>query len=163
MQGSAEAPQSWWLEDESLSCPASSRSRGRQEGNQGRGTSHFLFFLLFLLSVPSFSPRISLNTLTLNVKSEKVYTRHGVPISVTGIAQVRLSEPFPQSLLPHHPLTRTLRHLLATAFSILACREVPLLVSSFPGTLKALAASSFLSLKWKKHFFEGSPFSLLLL
>uniref|UniRef100_A0A2I3H021 Flotillin n=1 Tax=Nomascus leucogenys TaxID=61853 RepID=A0A2I3H021_NOMLE len=31
--------------------------------------------------------RISLNTLTLNVKSEKVYTRHGVPISVTGIAQ----------------------------------------------------------------------------
>lgn len=32
--------------------------------------------------------RISLNTLTLNVKSDKVYTRHGVPISVTGIAQV---------------------------------------------------------------------------
>lgn len=34
--------------------------------------------------------RISLNTLTLNVKSDKVYTRHGVPISVTGIAQVSL-------------------------------------------------------------------------
>uniref|UniRef100_A0A8C9TXI4 Flotillin n=1 Tax=Scleropages formosus TaxID=113540 RepID=A0A8C9TXI4_SCLFO len=34
--------------------------------------------------------RISLNTLTLNVKSDKVYTRHGVPISVTGIAQVRI-------------------------------------------------------------------------
>lgn len=33
-------------------------------------------------------PRITLNTLTLNVKSDKVYTRHGVPISVTGIAQV---------------------------------------------------------------------------
>ncbi|CAB1320980.1 unnamed protein product [Coregonus sp. 'balchen'] len=32
-------------------------------------------------------PMISLNTLTLNVKSDKVYTRHGVPISVTGIAQ----------------------------------------------------------------------------
>ncbi|XP_061145306.1 flotillin-1b isoform X4 [Syngnathus typhle] len=31
--------------------------------------------------------RIMLNTLTLNVKSDKVYTRHGVPISVTGIAQ----------------------------------------------------------------------------
>uniref|UniRef100_A0A8C9W517 Flotillin n=1 Tax=Scleropages formosus TaxID=113540 RepID=A0A8C9W517_SCLFO len=31
--------------------------------------------------------RISLNTLTLNVKSDKVYTQHGVPISVTGIAQ----------------------------------------------------------------------------
>uniref|UniRef100_A0A3Q3KEI9 Flotillin n=1 Tax=Monopterus albus TaxID=43700 RepID=A0A3Q3KEI9_MONAL len=31
--------------------------------------------------------RITLNTMTLNVKSEKVYTRHGVPISVTGIAQ----------------------------------------------------------------------------
>uniref|UniRef100_A0A8D1VSP2 Flotillin n=1 Tax=Sus scrofa TaxID=9823 RepID=A0A8D1VSP2_PIG len=35
-------------------------------------------------------PLISLNTLTLNVKSEKVYTRHGVPISVTGIAQVKI-------------------------------------------------------------------------
>uniref|UniRef100_A0A3B4ANF9 Flotillin n=1 Tax=Periophthalmus magnuspinnatus TaxID=409849 RepID=A0A3B4ANF9_9GOBI len=32
--------------------------------------------------------RITLNTLTLNVKSDKVYTRHGVPISVTGIAQI---------------------------------------------------------------------------
>uniref|UniRef100_A0A3B3U3Z7 Flotillin n=1 Tax=Poecilia latipinna TaxID=48699 RepID=A0A3B3U3Z7_9TELE len=31
--------------------------------------------------------KITLNTLTLNVKSDKVYTRHGVPISVTGIAQ----------------------------------------------------------------------------
>uniref|UniRef100_A0A7N8WVQ2 Flotillin n=1 Tax=Mastacembelus armatus TaxID=205130 RepID=A0A7N8WVQ2_9TELE len=31
--------------------------------------------------------RISLNTLTLNVRSDKVYTRHGVPVSVTGIAQ----------------------------------------------------------------------------
>ncbi|XP_063791862.1 flotillin-1-like [Pseudophryne corroboree] len=34
--------------------------------------------------------RISLNMMTLNVKSEKVYTRHGVPISVTGIAQVKI-------------------------------------------------------------------------
>ncbi|XP_068591837.1 flotillin-1b [Cebidichthys violaceus] len=34
--------------------------------------------------------RIALNTLTLNVKSDKVYTRHGVPISVTGIAQVKI-------------------------------------------------------------------------
>ncbi|KAM8734266.1 flotillin-1b [Sparus aurata] len=34
--------------------------------------------------------RITLNTLTLNVKSDKVYTRHGVPISVTGIAQVKI-------------------------------------------------------------------------
>lgn len=40
------------------------------------------------LSPPCPLPRISLNTLTLNVRSEKVYTRHGVPISVTGIAQV---------------------------------------------------------------------------
>uniref|UniRef100_A0A8C6UTV0 Flotillin n=1 Tax=Neogobius melanostomus TaxID=47308 RepID=A0A8C6UTV0_9GOBI len=34
--------------------------------------------------------RITLNTMTLNVKSDKVYTRHGVPISVTGIAQVKI-------------------------------------------------------------------------
>ena len=55
-----------------------------------------------MLSTPSLSLRISLNTLTLNVKSGKVYTRHGVTLSVTGIAQVRLSEPFPQS--PSLPL-----------------------------------------------------------
>lgn len=35
--------------------------------------------------------RITLNTMTLNVKSDKVYTRHGVPISVTGIAQVDIN------------------------------------------------------------------------
>lgn len=40
------------------------------------------------MSYPACLSRISLNTLTLNVKSDKVYTRHGVPISVTGIAQV---------------------------------------------------------------------------
>uniref|UniRef100_A0A8C7P196 Flotillin n=1 Tax=Oncorhynchus mykiss TaxID=8022 RepID=A0A8C7P196_ONCMY len=34
--------------------------------------------------------RISLNILTLSVKSEKVYTRRGVPISVTGIAQMKI-------------------------------------------------------------------------
>ncbi len=32
--------------------------------------------------------RISLNTMTLEVVSPKVYTKLGVPISVTGIAQV---------------------------------------------------------------------------
>jgi len=37
-----------------------------------------------------FSPcRISLNTMTLQVESPTVYTSQGVPISVTGIAQVR--------------------------------------------------------------------------
>ncbi|KAJ8389464.1 hypothetical protein AAFF_G00120020 [Aldrovandia affinis] len=42
--------------------------------------------------VPCFQriQRISLNTLTLNVKSDKVYTQHGVPISVTGIAQMKV-------------------------------------------------------------------------
>lgn len=35
--------------------------------------------------------RISLNTMTLQVDSPTVYTSQGVPISVTGIAQVRLS------------------------------------------------------------------------
>lgn len=47
-------------------------------------------FLLFYFC--PFLNRISLNTLTLNVKSDKVYTRHGVPISVTGIAQVCLGK-----------------------------------------------------------------------
>lgn len=74
---------------------------GRQPGRGSPSFLSFLFSSLFTLLFPS---RISLNTLTLNVKSEKVYTRHGVPISVTGIAQVRLSEPFPQSPLPHHLL-----------------------------------------------------------
>ena len=39
-------------------------------------------------SYECFVHRISLNTMTLNVESPRVYTRHGVPISVTGIAQV---------------------------------------------------------------------------
>uniref|UniRef100_A0A8C7RS41 Flotillin n=1 Tax=Oncorhynchus mykiss TaxID=8022 RepID=A0A8C7RS41_ONCMY len=42
---------------------------------------------VFVLPCVQKIQRISLNTLTLNVKSDKVYTRHGVPISVTGIAQ----------------------------------------------------------------------------
>ncbi|XP_044161577.1 flotillin-1 isoform X2 [Bufo gargarizans] len=45
---------------------------------------------VFVLPCVQQIQRISLNTLTLNVKSEKVYTRHGVPISVTGIAQVKI-------------------------------------------------------------------------
>lgn len=47
-------------------------------------TLPFGLFCLFVFALI----RITLNTLTLNVKSDKVYTRHGVPISVTGIAQV---------------------------------------------------------------------------
>lgn len=35
--------------------------------------------------------RISLNTMTLQVESPTVYTCQGVPISVTGIAQVLIS------------------------------------------------------------------------
>lgn len=34
--------------------------------------------------------RISLNTMTLQVESPMVYTSQGVPISVTGIAQVKI-------------------------------------------------------------------------
>jgi flotillin len=34
--------------------------------------------------------RLSLNIMTLKVSSPKVYTMHGVPLSVTGIAQVQL-------------------------------------------------------------------------
>lgn len=49
-----------------------------------------------------------MNTLTLNVKSDKVYTRHGVPISVTGIAQVRRSYIF--TYTHTHTLSRTLSH-----------------------------------------------------
>ncbi|GCC38511.1 hypothetical protein chiPu_0017025 [Chiloscyllium punctatum] len=45
---------------------------------------------VFVLPCVQQIERISLSTLTLNVKSEKVYTRHGVPISVTGIAQVKI-------------------------------------------------------------------------
>uniref|UniRef100_A0A2K5H8U3 Flotillin n=1 Tax=Colobus angolensis palliatus TaxID=336983 RepID=A0A2K5H8U3_COLAP len=81
--------------------------------------------------------RISLNTLTLNVKSEKVYTRHGVPISVTGIAQVRLSEPFPQiaalseSFADMHRVVRYLSHLMCSAqvrvSKEMLCRLVSLL------------------------------------
>lgn len=38
--------------------------------------------------------RISLNTMTLQVESPTVYTSQGVPISVTGIAQVEFAFSF---------------------------------------------------------------------
>lgn len=34
--------------------------------------------------------RISLNTMTLQIQSDHVYTQHGVPVTVTGIAQVKV-------------------------------------------------------------------------
>lgn len=40
--------------------------------------------------VGKFNYRISLNTMTLQVESPTVYTSQGVPISVTGIAQVKI-------------------------------------------------------------------------
>ncbi|XP_020906749.1 flotillin-1 [Exaiptasia diaphana] len=45
---------------------------------------------IFVWPVVQKLQKISLNTMTLNVESPKVYTRHGVPISVTGIAQVKI-------------------------------------------------------------------------
>ncbi|XP_012676782.2 flotillin-1b [Clupea harengus] len=45
---------------------------------------------VFVLPCVQMIQRISLNTLTLTVKSDKVYSRYGVPISVTGIAQVKI-------------------------------------------------------------------------
>lgn len=45
---------------------------------------------IFVWPVVQSLQKISLNTMTLNVESPRVYTRHGVPISVTGIAQVKI-------------------------------------------------------------------------
>ncbi|KAJ8287765.1 hypothetical protein COCON_G00004240 [Conger conger] len=56
---------------------------------------------VFVLPCVQQIQRIILNTMTLNVKSDKVYTRHGVPISVTGIAQVLVLVPFAPVSLPH--------------------------------------------------------------
>lgn len=36
--------------------------------------------------------RISLNTMTLQIQSDRVYTQLGVAITVTGIAQVNITE-----------------------------------------------------------------------
>lgn len=46
-----------------------------------------LFIILFFYEIHH---RISLNTMTLQVESPCVYTSQGVPISVTGIAQVKI-------------------------------------------------------------------------
>lgn len=48
------------------------------------------FSLSNLFSLPLILFRISLNTMTLQVESPCVYTSQGVPISVTGIAQVKI-------------------------------------------------------------------------
>ena len=59
-----------------------------------------------------FIPRISLNVMTLNVESTKVYTQQGVPISVTGIAQVTVEE------ANLHPLI-----ILTFIFSVSLCNN----------------------------------------
>lgn len=96
-------------------CPALHPTNPEVGNPQNPGGSLFSSLLFPLLSAP-FLPRISLNTLTLNVKSEKVYTRHGVPISVTGIAQVRLSEPSPPKPTPtfSRPLSTSDQGFLST-------------------------------------------------
>lgn len=43
----------------------------------------------FVFPIIQMVQRIPLNTITLEVISPRVYTQKGVPISVTGIAQVR--------------------------------------------------------------------------
>ena len=49
------------------------------------------YLILFEVYDPHFSSsRISLNTMTLQIQSDHVYTQLGVAISVTGIAQVSL-------------------------------------------------------------------------
>ncbi|XP_030853232.1 flotillin-1 [Strongylocentrotus purpuratus] len=44
----------------------------------------------FVIPILQQSQRISLNTMTLRIDTDNVYTRLGVPISVTGIAQVKV-------------------------------------------------------------------------
>ena len=50
-----------------------------------------VLFSGFWITLSLISVRINLNVMTLNVESVKVYTVQGVPISVTGIAQVSIN------------------------------------------------------------------------
>lgn len=52
--------------------------------------NNFLQHSCILVTSHNYSFRISLNTMTLQVESPCVYTSQGVPISVTGIAQVKI-------------------------------------------------------------------------
>lgn len=47
-------------------------------------------FCFVLKTNPNSKIRITLNTMTLTIESPRVYTQQGVPISVTGIAQVKI-------------------------------------------------------------------------
>ena len=62
----------------------------RFNGFKGEYASSFHFSILFYKIVVLSLFRISLNTMTLQVESPCVYTIQGVPISVTGIAQVKV-------------------------------------------------------------------------
>ena len=48
------------------------------------------FFHIVAHQITNHQNSISLNTMTLSITSPKVYTQQGVPISVTGIAQVKI-------------------------------------------------------------------------
>jgi len=53
----------------------------------------------FVMPFVQRSQRISLNVMTLNVESPRVYTAQGVPLSVTGIAQVKVQAQHEEMLL----------------------------------------------------------------
>lgn len=46
--------------------------------------------VVFSVNIISFHYRISLNIMTLIIESPRIYTRNGVPITVTGVAQVKI-------------------------------------------------------------------------
>ncbi|CAB4025621.1 Hypothetical predicted protein [Paramuricea clavata] len=56
----------------------------------GRGPKYVSGGRLFVLPFVQKAQRLNLNTMTLSVDSPRVYTVEGVPISVTGIAQVKI-------------------------------------------------------------------------
>lgn len=58
--------------------------------------------------------RISLNTMTLSIDSQKVYTQQGVPISVTGIAQVKIQVSTRTTRSGNHGILEILETLHAT-------------------------------------------------
>lgn len=72
--------------------PLFGRRFSKFNGNHAKKLGYNKDAQLFFLTEPDISVlyilRISLNTMTLKVESPGVYTSQGVPISVTGIAQV---------------------------------------------------------------------------
>lgn len=70
----------------------------------------------FVLPCCQISQRINLNIMSLTINSDKIYTKQGVPISVTGVAQVKIESGSGLPAGPERDEKRAMLHIACQQF-----------------------------------------------